>query len=151
MILRSESQEERQSVIDEAMTWVRAKTPYHNHARVKGSGADCLGLIIEVFERTGLVPHIDPGYYSPEWHLHHSEELYWQGILQYAKEFTGQRQPKMGDVVLVKFGRAFSHGAIVKDWPEVIHAWFNRSVETCDLEKDSQFWKREMKFFTLWE
>lgn len=147
MILRKNNEQERQSVIDEAKTWL--KTPFHDHARVKGVGTDCLCYVLEVFERVHLAPHIDPGYYSPQWHLHRSEELYLNGILKYAKEI--EFPPKKGDVVLMKFARTFSHGAIVISWPIVIHSWFNGGVQITDLSIDAAFIGKKMRFFSVWE
>ena len=31
---------------------------------------------------------------------------------------------KPGDIALFRFGRTFSHGAIVTDWPRLIHAYW---------------------------
>ena len=41
-------------------------------------------------------------------------------MLCYAHEVEA---PEPGDVALFKFGRCFSHSAIVTDWPLMIHAW----------------------------
>ncbi len=65
-----------------------------------------------------------------------------------------------GDIALWRFGRCFSHGAIVVDWPIVIHAYLGRG---CALEdaasaawlshigegRNAQPKLRPVKFFTL--
>lgn len=42
----------RNQIISEAKTWIG--TPFHYHARIKGVGCDCVGLIIGVSEALGI-------------------------------------------------------------------------------------------------
>ncbi len=116
---------QRQAIITEALTWLG--TPYHSHARVKGAGVDCGLFIAEVFEHCGVIPHVDPGYYSPEWMLHHSEELYQQWVEKFFVKRAG-RPPLPGDIIIYKFGLCRSHGAIVIDYPKIIHSYIHRGV-----------------------
>jgi cell wall-associated NlpC family hydrolase len=118
------SEEKRQLVVDEAKSFL--KTPFHHAARIKGAGTDCLMLLAEVFERAGVTGHIDPPFYNPDWHLHRDAERYMEGLLDYAREIEGPPLP--GDIALFRFGRTFSHGAIVVEWPRVIHAYWNIGV-----------------------
>jgi cell wall-associated NlpC family hydrolase len=127
--------------------------------RVRGVGADCLTLLAEVYEQAGLVPHIEVPYYPQQFMLHNGAERYLEGLLQYAVEVEGP--PKPGDIALWKFGRCFSHAAIVVQWPLVVHAYVNR---TCSLEDVSAAtWlnvigentgdhgkPRPRKFFSYW-
>lgn len=113
----------RLSVVGEALAWVG--TPYHHQGRIKGAGVDCGMILLEVFEALGLLPHIDPRPYPPDWHLHRSEEAYLGWVKQYAREVE---TPLPGDVVLYQFGRCISHGAIVTAWPEVVHSYVDRGV-----------------------
>ena len=53
--------EERAAVVAEAMTWLR--TPYHHRGRLKGVGTDCAMILAEVFEKVGLIPHIEIEHY----------------------------------------------------------------------------------------
>ncbi len=80
-------------------------------------------------------------------------------ILEHAREIEGRPLP--GDVVLWRFGRCYSHGAIVIEWPTVIHAYLHR---TCSLEDaEAAAWlnivgdgegdrgrPRPRKFFSYW-
>jgi NlpC/P60 family putative phage cell wall peptidase len=109
----------RRRVVDEAQSWIG--TPFHHAARVKGAGVDCLMLLAEVYERAGVMRHIEPPFYVPDWHLHQNAERYLEGLLAYAREVT---EPQLGDVALFRFGRTFSHGAIVVEWPRLIHAYW---------------------------
>jgi cell wall-associated NlpC family hydrolase len=111
-------QEERERVVAIARTWER--TPYRHMGRVKGAGADCLTLLAEVFQEASLVPKIDIEFYPKDWMHHRSAERYLEGLLKYTTEiFT---TPRPGDILLYKVGRCFSHGAIVIDYPTIIHA-----------------------------
>jgi cell wall-associated NlpC family hydrolase len=114
----------REGVVAEAISWIG--TPFHHAARVKGGpgergGVDCLMLLAEVYERAGVMRHIEPPFYVPDWHLHQIAERYLEGLLGYAREVT---EPQSGDVALFRFGRTFSHGAIVTTWPRLIHAYW---------------------------
>ena len=52
-----------------------------------------------------------------------------------------------GDVALFRFGRCFSHGAIVVDWPTVIHAWHVGGVMLTDV-KQPLLVSRPVRFFS---
>ena len=113
----------RRAVAEEVQTWLG--TPFHHQGRVKGAGVDCAMLLAEVYRRCGLVPQIDPGYYPPDWHLHRDAERYLDTLLPYARELAA---PGPGDVAVFRFGRTYSHGAIVTAWPRLVHAYWLRGV-----------------------
>jgi len=108
----------RVAVTRKAETWLG--TPYHHMGRVKGAGTDCLMMLAEVYEEAGVVPHIEVPFYSPDWHLHRDAERYLEGIMGYAREIPGPPQP--GDVAVFRVGCCYAHGAIVVEWPRIIHA-----------------------------
>ena len=115
---------QRAAIVAEAETWIG--TPFHHAARIKGAGVDCLMLLAEVYERAGIAPHIEPPFYVPDWHLHRDAERYLEGLMQYARPIEGP--PSSGDVAVFRFGRTFSHGAIVTEWPRLIHAYWSAGV-----------------------
>lgn len=51
--------------------------------------------------------------------LHADKELY-RGWAESLCDLVAE--PQAGDLALFRFGRMYSHGAIVVEWPEVIHA-----------------------------
>lgn len=108
----------RARIIEEAKTWLR--TPWHHAARVKGSGVDCGQLIIGVYINAGLVEHFETGGYPADWMLHQSEERYLGWVEKYLDPVD---VPQPGDVAAWRYGHCFSHGAIVVDWPTIIHAY----------------------------
>lgn len=109
----------RGKIVAEARSWIG--TPYHHMGRVKGVAVDCLTFLAEVYERAEITPHIEIPFYPPDWFLHRDEERYAEGVLRYAREIASP--PKSGDIALFRFGRCFAHGAIVTDWPMLIHAF----------------------------
>lgn len=114
---------ERARVCAIARTWIG--TPFHDHARVKGAGADCATLLLCVFEEAGMIPPTDVGHYSPQWFYHQDEERY----LGWVRRFGGEialAQARPADIALYKLGRCFCHGALIVEpgWPEIIHASF---------------------------
>lgn len=128
---------ERAAVVAEARRWLG--TPYHHQARVKGrrGGVDCAQLLVGVFAAVGLIDPPAIEHYPPDWHLHRAAERYLGAVLAHAREIdpsTGSG-PLPGDIVLWRFGRCFSHGAIVVDWPQVIHAYLGRPCALEDAQK----------------
>lgn len=109
----------RLKVVEEAESWIG--TPFHHAGRVKAGGVDCLMLLAEVYERADVTAHIEPPFYVPDWHLHRDAERYMEGLIGYACPVD---EPQPGDIALFRFGRTFSHGAIVVAWPRVIHAYW---------------------------
>lgn len=110
--------DERRRVIAEAESWLG--TPYHHMGRLKGVGCDCLTLLAGVYHAVGVIQALEIPFYPPDWHLHRSAERYIDGLVGYAREVECAGP---GDVALFKFGRCFSHSAIVTRWPRLIHAW----------------------------
>jgi cell wall-associated NlpC family hydrolase len=108
----------RVAVVEEAKTWLR--TPWHHNARVKGAGVDCGQHLIMCFINTKLVPYFETGDYSPDWMLHNTQERYLEWIEKYLDPVD---TPRPGDVTAWKHGHCFSHGAIVVEWPIIIHAY----------------------------
>jgi cell wall-associated NlpC family hydrolase len=119
----------RHRVVAEAVEWIG--TPYLAAQRVKGrvGGCDCLTLIAEVYERTGVVPHVEIPFYPLDWHLHRGAERYLDGVLGHVREVG---TPGPGDLALFRFGRCFAHGAIVTAWPRLVHAWNGMGVVPVD-------------------
>lgn len=145
--------EERQraAVVAEARSWLG--TPYHHEARVKGAGVDCAQLLVGVFSAVELIAPPEIEHYPPDWHLHRAGERYLGIVLDHAREIAGQPLP--GDIALWRFGRCFSHGAVVVDWPLVIHAYLGRPCVLEDAVK--AVWldrvggkERPRRFFSYW-
>jgi cell wall-associated NlpC family hydrolase len=138
--------DQRKTVVEEAKSWLN--TPYHPHGRVKGVGVDCAMLLAEVYGPSGaaVVPRIDPGYYSPQFGLHRSEEVFERFALDYAEPVLFAQA---GDCVLFKYGRCFSHGGIMVSDTRLVHAVLvTRMVCYGDLS-DAELAGREHRFYTV--
>lgn len=157
--------EKRQEVVRTAKTWLG--TPYHHQARVKHAGADCAMFPLAVYQECGVLPaSFRAPEYSVQWHLHRSEEKYLEALAPVMREITGSAiysgsgdllqvtpepilKPLPADFVIFKFGRAFSHGAIVVKWPIIIHSYIPHGVLLSDAERDGELIGRERKFFEV--
>ena len=146
----------RRAVLAEATEWL--KTPYHHAGRVKGAGVDCLTLLAEVYERTGIIPHVEIPFYPPDWHLHRDAERYLEGVMRYAREYTCspfgrdgdevvKPVPELGDIAIFKFGRCFAHGVIVTGWPQFIAANVDLGQVIAGSATDPWLAKRAARFF----
>lgn len=136
----------RERVIAEAHRWLN--TPYHHQGRILGEGVDCATLLCEVYEAAGVIPHVDPTPYPGDWHQHVKDgsERYLGWLSKYGREVD---EPRPGDVIVWKFGRCFSHAAILCDNDQIIHSYIGQG---CRLERRdaSVFTGRAVKYFTLW-
>jgi len=161
-----------------ARSWLG--TPYHHLGRVKGAGVDCAKFPLEVYREAGLIGHIEIPYYPPDWMLHRSEEIFLRIVQQHATERpavagrdleTGPAATRTpgaataafagdpvaagsalpGDFVIYRFGRCFAHGAIVLEWPTVIHAVNGKGVILSDGQREGILVGRAKRFFSLWE
>lgn len=136
-------QEERAAVVAEAMTWLR--TPYHHQGRIKGVGVDCATILLEVFHVAVNAENAFPEY-SPEWHLHRSEEVYLRWMQKYTREVEA---PGVGDIIVWKWGRCFSHGSIYLGNDELIHSYISTGCVLANM-RDGLFENRAHKFYSYW-
>jgi NlpC/P60 family putative phage cell wall peptidase len=135
---------QRAAVVQEAIQWLG--TPYHHQAKIKGVGVDCALLLCEVYHAAGLIPAIDPRPYPQNWHLHRDTERYLGWVDQYAKP-TDIAKP--GDLIVFKFGRAFSHAGIYVGNDDVIHSLRDAGVVKSPVTQQPLL-GRESKIYTFW-
>lgn len=134
---------ERQRILTAAVSWLR--TPWHHRAQVKGAGVDCAQFPAAVYRDAGLIGEVDTGEYPPDWMMHRSEERFLEVVQRYADPVEA---PLPGDLAVYMVGHCFSHGAIVIDWPRIIHA-SNRDRMVCYADgtqgwlagRDVTFWR----------
>ena len=144
-------QKERDAIVARALTYLR--TPYHSHGKIKGVGVDCLTFLACVCADEGFLLDPEIPHYSPTFMLHKSDEKYIEGLKKYTREVE---TPLTGDIAIWKFGRCFSHAAIVVQWPRIVHAYMGSGVILEDVNKAD--WlrlkgnniPREVKFFSYW-
>lgn len=136
----------RAQVVSEARTWL--KTPYHHQAAVKGVGVDCAMLLVSVFKAVGLAPTtLDPRPYPNDWHMHRSEEKFLGWLGQYG---TSVESPQPGDVAVWRFGRTFSHGAIVVDADgTIVHAYMDAGCVVLGNLSESALAERPVRYWRV--
>lgn len=110
---------DRAAIVAEALSW--KGTPYHHRQRVKRAGVDCAQILVAVFVAVGLIEDFDTGDYPRDWMLHRDEQRFRRFVLNHA-DLICRADLLPGDVALYEVGRCFAHGAIVIDWPLVLHA-----------------------------
>jgi cell wall-associated NlpC family hydrolase len=146
----------REAICAIARSWLG--TPYHHMGRLKGIGVDCAMFPLEVYREAGLIGDVEIPFYPPDWHLHRAEEVYLGVVEEYAREITLPGAPEIrapaataagSDFVLYQFGRTWSHGAIVLNWPLIIHAVVQHGVILSDGERDGMLAGRRRRFFSL--
>ena len=143
------SAEQRAQIVRAAKTWIG--TPYHHRAATKGAGADCAFFPVAVYMECGVLPAAyRPPEYSSQWHLHRSDELYLAEVEKFCRELCDVAvAPQPADFLVMRFGRTFSHGAIVVDWPVVIHSYIPHGVTLADVLRDGQTVGREFKLYEI--
>lgn len=119
----SQEAKTRAKFINEAVTWIG--TPFRDCADVKGvhGAVDCAMLLVRCAVDTGILAPFDPRPYPPRWHLHRSEEKF----IGWVRDNLGGIEvetPNVGDIVIWQFGRCYSHGAILINNEEVVHAYY---------------------------
>jgi len=113
--------EGRAAFINEALSWVG--TPFGDCCDVKGPNGvvDCAMLLVRSAVDTGRLAPFDPRPYSPRHMLHRREQKFIGWLTQLGAHAVPE--PQVGDVVLWQFGRTFSHGAVLINSQEVVHAY----------------------------
>jgi cell wall-associated NlpC family hydrolase len=141
----------REIIVAAAEGWLR--TPYQHAQRCRGAGVDCINLLCAAYEEAGLSRHIELPFYPPDWMLHRSEERFLMGVIETRLEQV--QRPGTGDIALFRYGRCYSHGAIVISWPSVIHAFAGLGVVYGDARRhpllDATGSPRSVKFYSLLE
>lgn len=134
-------------VVKEAETWL--DTPFHDKAAIKGAGVDCGYFPFAVYRNCDLIrDSFKMPDYSPQFWCHRGDEIYLRGLQDAGfKEVPG---PRRGDLVVSLYGRVYSHGAIIVDWPRIIHANPDaKRVKYDSAEVYRLYCDKPKKYFTL--
>ncbi len=138
----------REHVVAEALSWLG--TPYAHRQRLKGVGVDCAQLPIAVYAAAGLIAGDEVGAYASQWHLHRGEELYVGYVQALGGREIAQGEAGPGDLALWRYGRTFSHGAILTgEGGRVVHACRGLGVVLGDMDADEELRSRPCRSFTL--
>lgn len=117
----------REWICAEALTW--EGTPYHDLAALKGVGADCALYPLAVAKTVGLIaPTWKAPVYSPTWHLHQRDELYYRYLEEVGCREVPWKARQPADLLLFRCGLTASHAAILLPGNEIIHAVIDKGV-----------------------
>lgn len=150
---------QRAAVIAEARSWIG--TPFRWRAAVKGpqGGADCASFIAAVYKNAGVFDEKDAQIYvPPQFGMNQPDEIYLLYVQKHAAEISAERggtvdTPEPADFLIVKPPRArsFWHGAIVEEWPWVIHCWGEQGVHRVNFQRHPLYLSADAKFFSPWK
>ncbi|MFD1882360.1 peptidase [Paracoccus pacificus] len=116
-------------VVALARSWIG--TPYVHQASVRGSGADCLGLIRGIWrELFGDEPETPPPY-TPDWGEISGHELLLAGALRHLRELPREVPMQPGEVLLFRMrsGAIAKHlGIVAVPNASFVHAYDRHGV-----------------------
>ena len=116
----------RTSLVLEARSWIG--TPWHHRGNVKGAGVDCAHFVKAPFVACGVIADFDLGYYPRDWHLHQDNPRFLARLAEYADPLPAGAIGQPADLAMFKFGRHAAHGAIVIEWPLIVHAYLDERM-----------------------
>ncbi len=134
----------RQDIIKAAERWLGAR--WHHQACVPYVLVDCGQLLNDVFARCGFIDKVETQFCPRDWAAHRNSEQYLLDIVE--RHAQPVSTPLPGDVAVWKFGRVFSHLAIVIDWPCIIHVDFYEGVTYADASK-GKLATHELRFYSV--
>lgn len=135
----------RNDIINEANTWMG--TPYKHFSSVKGAGADCALFIMRVYSNCGLIEYKQPEFYANDWSLHNPTKEIFRDIVLESCHQIEKKDLKKGDIILYKFGKMLSHGALLMDGNMIIHSESGVGV-TVSNRNYSVWTNREREYYT---
>jgi cell wall-associated NlpC family hydrolase len=112
----------REQVISEARSWIG--TQYNHMKCCKGVGCDCATFLGGVYAAVGAIELPKIEVYPEDWHCHQSEPRYLKQLFDYCIKVEDHGAVALpGDIIMVKVGwaKTHNHGAIVIQWPVIIH------------------------------
>lgn len=147
--------ERRAAFVAIARSWLG--TPYAFRARVKGAGSDCSTWLAESLIEAGLATR--ESLYGglninhQDWWLHASDDVYARRLLRHSHQIAETVARRSTDalpgcVILQRAAksRVYNHGAVVTEWPRIIHCLREGVVEV-DATSDPMWSCKAMGIF----
>ncbi len=143
------SQESRQALVQEALTWLG--TPYHASGQVKGAGTNCAQFIYGAAKNAGVFPSgtPEPRWYTPQLATHTRDERLIGYLHSYGAREIAEDAVQPGDVVVYRSGQAHGHIALIVSWPTIIHALAPAGCQLGNVA-DGQLGRMARKYFSFW-
>lgn len=149
-------QEQRAAVVKEALSFLGTNYAHEGRIKIKRDangnildrgGVDCAWFPFLVYRPLGLIPAASWRRYPPDWFQHQGEERYLDVVRSISREVE---TPQPGDFAIWRVGRLYAHGAIVVDWPSIIHAVKDAGEVILDHGDGGRLVDTPRKFFTVW-
>lgn len=143
-----QEQAARAAVVAEARKWLG--TPFIHDAEVVNAGVDCAHLVNAILRATGHLPSITFPTYGPDWFRHATdpEKNIVETLKQYAPEIS-EAEAGPGDVVVIWFGRAWAHCAILSGKDRAIEAWITRGhVAEVNTKEERLYRTHQKRYFS---
>jgi NlpC/P60 family putative phage cell wall peptidase len=132
----------RGDIVAAARSWIG--TPYRHQASLKGTGCDCLGLLLGVWREIGgsAIAPVPP--YTPDWAEAGRVERLAEGLAVHLRELA-QGEAREGDVVLFRWrpGLPAKHASILSAHDRMVHAQERAAVAEVAL---GAWWRRRIAF-----
>ena len=154
----------RSEITKEALSWAEAKTPYHDHAGIKGVGVDCAFFPLRVMQAIGKIPlDFEVPYYSPQqwlnspsqkdkFHLKFEDPTFISIVKTFAKREITEEEILPGDFVIYKVAASWTHGGIIINWPDyILHPIVGRGVIGSHGTKEGFLFNRPRRFFSVFD
>jgi len=137
----------RAALVAEAESWLN--TPYMLTGPIKGVGTNCARFLFAVGKVVGVIPAgAEPEWYAPQMAAHSSEEKLISNIVKYGG--VEVFEPKPGDVIVFRTGKAYGHAGLVIDYPtRIIHALAPNPV-SYGHAFEGRLGRLQRRFFTFW-
>jgi cell wall-associated NlpC family hydrolase len=135
----------RNDIVKEALEWVG--TPYKHYHGVKGIATDCGLFIMRVYANCGLCTFEQPEFYPTDWAWHSPTGEWFKNIVLDSCHQVSKEEVGIGDIILYKFGKTLSHGAILMENDMIIHSELGIGVTVSN--RYANTWsKREREYFS---
>jgi NlpC/P60 family putative phage cell wall peptidase len=140
--------QQRAAVIAEARSWIG--TPWRHGAAVKGEAVDCAMLLVSVFTAAGIIEPFDPRPYPRTWFLHQNEERFLGWLEKLGAREIAPDLAQPGDVLVYRYGRCFSHGAVLVARQLIVHAFVRNRTTVLTETFDGDLVARPCRAFDVW-
>jgi cell wall-associated NlpC family hydrolase len=146
----------REEAVEVAKSWLG--TPYMVRGAIKGECIDCATLLLEYLHEIGATEDIDVPMYKADWFHHTTDNRY---LVQMSKRAIliaeticrGTIAAKPGDILLFSHQKkltVYTHGAIVIQWPKVMHA-VSPKVTLADATQDVLMGLKRVAILSPWK
>lgn len=137
----------REKVAQSAKEWIGV--PYQ-HRGFSRNGCDCTGLLVGIAREFGYLKDYRPRKYQPDWNLHRHDNHVVEQLKRFGREIP-KDQADVGDIIVMYFGRNFSHCGILvdKEKMEMVHCYITIGKVDYGILRNSKWSKRWVQTYRI--